>query len=226
MFGLTPQHMNQLGPKHRRVVSSPDGAYLKDIDSSDRMNKSVTSAGSGSSGGAWVLMDKDVTGKDLDEVPGTPPPPYLTSPLPHSHHQHHPHSHTQLLQHQQNFDEQDNCGGGDQSFGSPNISYNQQITAAQANLTQKPIISMEDDDLSDQEGFIDEHGPFKSLSRLLEQENTSHLAVFLNFVLSNSDPAPLLFYLITGLYKEGTVKEMRKWAYEIHSTFLVPRAVS
>lgn len=59
---------------------------------------------------------------------------------------------------------------------------------------------------------------------MLEQENSPYLAVFLNFVLSNSNPSQLLFYLITGLYKEGTVKDMRKWAYEIHSTFLVPRA--
>lgn len=35
-----------------------------------------------------------------------------------------------------------------------------------------------------------------------------------------------LFYLITDLYKEGNAKEMKKWAYEIHSTFLVPGAVS
>lgn len=72
--------------------------------------------------------------------------------------------------------------------------------------------------------FPDDHGPFKSLPQLLEQENTPHLAVFLNFVLSNSNPSQLLFYLITGLYKEGSLKDMRKWAYEIHSTFLVPRA--
>lgn len=35
-----------------------------------------------------------------------------------------------------------------------------------------------------------------------------------------------LFYLITDLYKEGNGKEMRKWAYEIHSSFLGPGAVS
>lgn len=35
-----------------------------------------------------------------------------------------------------------------------------------------------------------------------------------------------LFYLVTHLYKEGTGKEMRKWAYEIHSSFLGPGAVS
>lgn len=86
---------------------------------------------------------------------------------------------------------------------------------------------MEDDEQSDQEGYnLDEHGPFISFSKLLEPENTAFLSVFLNFVISNSDPSPLLFYLITGIYKEGTVKDMRKWAYEIHSTFLVPRAVS
>lgn len=83
---------------------------------------------------------------------------------------------------------------------------------------------MEDEDTSDQEGIVDENGPFNCLQRLLEPENVAHLAVFLNYVLSNSDPAPLLFYLITGLYKEGTIKDMRKWAYEIHSTFLVPCA--
>ena len=33
------------------------------------------------------------------------------------------------------------------------------------------------------------------------------------------------FYLITDLYKEGTAKDMKKWAYEIHSTYLVPNAV-
>jgi hypothetical protein len=35
-----------------------------------------------------------------------------------------------------------------------------------------------------------------------------------------------LFYLVTELYKEGNAKEMKKWAYEIHSSFLVPGAVS
>lgn len=76
----------------------------------------------------------------------------------------------------------------------------------------------------EQDSINEDHGPFRSLHQLLEQENLAHLSVFLNFVLSNSNPSPLLFYLITGLYKDGTIKDMRKWAYEIHSTFLVPRA--
>ena len=32
------------------------------------------------------------------------------------------------------------------------------------------------------------------------------------------------FYVITELYKDGVVKEMKKWAYEIHSCFLLPGA--
>lgn len=59
---------------------------------------------------------------------------------------------------------------------------------------------------------------------LTAPENASYLVVFLNFVLSNSKPSPILFYLITDLYKKGNVKDMRKWSYEIHSTFLVPNS--
>ena len=65
-----------------------------------------------------------------------------------------------------------------------------------------------------------DHGPFNSLPELLQ--HPAHLAVFLNYVISNSDPHPLLFYLITDAYKTGSAKEMRRWAYEIHSCFLVP----
>lgn len=46
---------------------------------------------------------------------------------------------------------------------------------------------------------------------LTAPENVSYLVVFLNYVLSNSKPAPVLFYLITDLYKKGNVKDMRKW---------------
>ncbi|KAK6619065.1 hypothetical protein RUM44_003447 [Polyplax serrata] len=85
------------------------------------------------------------------------------------------------------------------------------------------IMSMEDDDTSDQElSHLEDHGPFKSLKCLWQHH--AHLAVFMNYVLSNSDPSSLLFYLVTDLYKEGSAKEMKKWAYEIHSSFLVPGA--
>ena len=32
--------------------------------------------------------------------------------------------------------------------------------------------------------------------------------------------------MVTDTYREGTIKEMRKWSYEIYSTFLAERAVS
>lgn len=85
---------------------------------------------------------------------------------------------------------------------------------------------MEDDEIGDeQDSTSEDHGPFRQLQVLLEPEHVAYSAVFLNFVLSNSNPSPLLFYMITGLYIDGTnTKDMRKWAYEIHSTFLVPRA--
>lgn len=157
--------------------------------------------------GSWDLTEKD----GEETPPGTPPPPYL-SPL--------------TCGHNLNTPTYDEAMLTSLDASSPKASVTTPILAAQTNVTQKPIISMEDDEMSDQEGFIDELGPFRSLTKLLETENSSHLAVFLNYVLSNSDPDALLFYLITGLYMEGTVKDMKKWAYEIHSTFLVPRAVS
>jgi len=102
-------------------------------------------------------------------------------------------------------------------------------------VTSPDIITMEDDsdDGLEEEGTEvlnrdrqltlppeGDHGPFNSLPELLQ--HSAHLAVFLNYVISNSDPCPLLFYLVTDAYKTGSAKEMRKWAYEIHSCFLVP----
>ncbi|XP_025200480.1 rho guanine nucleotide exchange factor 11 [Melanaphis sacchari] len=97
------------------------------------------------------------------------------------------------------------------------------VDSSDLKLSQTPIISMEDDEISDQESsHLEEHGPFKSFTKLVE--HNAHLAVFLNYVISNSDPSALLFYLVTNLFKEGNAKEMKKWAYEIHSSFLVPCA--
>ncbi|XP_048525123.1 rho guanine nucleotide exchange factor 12 isoform X1 [Dendroctonus ponderosae] len=145
--------------------------------------------------------------------PGTPPPPY---PSPDSARRFH------ML-------------GGDSfdgSFSFPNndafaqersVSQNSHARPTNSRTAQQAIISMEDDDISDLEiDQVEDHGYFKSLSRLWE--HLPHLAVFMNYILSNSDPNSLLFYLLTDLYKEGNAKEMRKWAFEIHSCFLVPGA--
>lgn len=98
------------------------------------------------------------------------------------------------------------------------------ISAAQTNVEQRQIMSFEYDNETDDEGLAEDNGVYRSISLLTAPENIPYLVVFLNFVLSNSKPAAILFYLITDLYKKGNVKDMRKWAYEIHSTFLVPTA--
>ncbi|XP_066256144.1 rho guanine nucleotide exchange factor 12 isoform X6 [Euwallacea similis] len=145
--------------------------------------------------------------------PGTPPPPY-PSPEPN-----------RTPRMGDSFD-----GTFDSIMCSPNEPFSDQehsstphIRAANSRVAQQTIISMEDDDISDLDiEQVEDHGYFKSLARLWE--HLPHLAVFMNYVLSNADPNSLLFYLLTDLYKEGNAKEMRKWAFEIHSCFLVPGA--
>ncbi|TMW47873.1 hypothetical protein DOY81_007057 [Sarcophaga bullata] len=209
VLGQTPHNLNHMN-KHRRVVSSPDNMHTRHPERQLKTNS-----------GSWELIEKD----DEETPPGTPPPPYR-----HAHSASMSGNEDSMLEHGAA------SGGGifveshhftplAGAISPPPSSHSSRIQAAQTSVTQKEIISMEDEDASDQEGpFIDENGPFNSFQRLLEPENVAFLAVFLNYVLSNSEPAPLLFYLITALYKEGTSKDMRKWVYEIHSTFLVPRA--
>ncbi|XP_050692241.1 rho guanine nucleotide exchange factor 11-like isoform X4 [Eriocheir sinensis] len=85
----------------------------------------------------------------------------------------------------------------------------------------QPILSMEDEEFSDTE-TLEDHGPFQSLSKLWN--HNAYLAVFMNYVISNCDPSSLFFYVITHLYKEGVGKDMKRWAYEITSSFLLPGA--
>lgn len=101
--------------------------------------------------------------------------------------------------------------------GTPPPPYHQNaslgsISAAQTNIEQRPIISFDDcENVTDDETSAEDDGIFRSISMLTAPENVSYLVVFLNYVLSNSKPAPVLFYLITDLYKKGNVKDMRKW---------------
>ncbi|XP_063889548.1 rho guanine nucleotide exchange factor 11-like isoform X1 [Scylla paramamosain] len=85
----------------------------------------------------------------------------------------------------------------------------------------QPILSMEDEEFSDTE-TLEDHGPFQSLSKLWN--HNAYLAVFMNYVISNCDSSSLFFYVITHLYKEGVGKDMKRWAYEITSSFLLPGA--
>ncbi|XP_046548246.1 LOW QUALITY PROTEIN: rho guanine nucleotide exchange factor 11-like [Haliotis rubra] len=64
-------------------------------------------------------------------------------------------------------------------------------------------------------------GPFGSIDTL--EKKPAHLAIFLHYLISNSDPSSLFFYIVSDMYchAQGSAKDLRKWAYEIHSTFLV-----
>ncbi|XP_076301596.1 rho guanine nucleotide exchange factor 2 isoform X2 [Lasioglossum baleicum] len=179
--------------KHQRTKSSPEQLGTTTISPAEASRRLIASESMNDLSPPRHVRHSDI---DLDEIPhitppGTPPPPYPVS-----------------------------SPGNDTSNSTINdMTLNESIPGLPT--LQQPIMSMEDDDMSDQE-VLEDHGPFKSLTRL--REHYAHLAVFINYVLSNSDPSSLLFYLVTELYKAGNAKEMRKWAYEIHSSFLVPGA--
>ncbi|XP_071958575.1 rho guanine nucleotide exchange factor 12-like isoform X2 [Antedon mediterranea] len=82
------------------------------------------------------------------------------------------------------------------------------------------IMCMEDEDFQSDGENLDEHGPFNDLESLVKRP--AHMAVFLHYLISNSDPSSLFFYLVTDSYGTGSLKELRKWCYEIFSTFLAP----
>ncbi|XP_071842213.1 rho guanine nucleotide exchange factor 11-like isoform X4 [Apostichopus japonicus] len=88
-------------------------------------------------------------------------------------------------------------------------------------LNSRQIIAMDDEFQSDPETY-DEHGPFDSLEEL--EKKPAHLAVFLHYLISNSDPSSMFFYLVTEDYKAGSLKEMKKWSYEIFSSFIAENA--
>ncbi|RZC41765.1 rho guanine nucleotide exchange factor 11 [Asbolus verrucosus] len=200
-------------PTHHRTKSSPESlSTLSTVEASRKLIASES------------MNDLRQEGwESAGTPPGTPPPPYPSPPSSRRR----PYSSTENGE--STFDETTgDCSSPDVSpfRGSSSnrvLANSSPIHAANPQTTQQPIISMEDDEISDQElGQLEDHGHFKSLSRFWE--HPPHLAVFMNYILSNSDPNSLLFYLLTDLYKEGNAKEMRKWAFEIHSCFLVPGA--
>ncbi|KAL5020525.1 hypothetical protein ScPMuIL_003417 [Solemya velum] len=85
----------------------------------------------------------------------------------------------------------------------------------------RDIIGMDDDEFESEEEHTDEHGPFGDIKQL--ENKPAHMAIFLHYLISNSDPSALFFYLVTNVYSQaqGGTRDLRKWAYEIHSTFLV-----
>ncbi|XP_018395360.1 PREDICTED: rho guanine nucleotide exchange factor 11 isoform X2 [Cyphomyrmex costatus] len=181
--------------KHQRTKSSPEQLGITAISPSEASKRLIASESMNDLLPPRHVKHNDIDINELPRItpPGTPPPPYPAPVL------------------------------GQDIFSSTLNDVLPTDTIPGLPTFQQPIMSMEEDDVSDQEiGQVEDHGPFQSLSRLWGHH--AHLAVFINYVLSNSDPSSLLFYLVTDLYKEGNAKEMKKWAYEIHSSFLVPGA--
>ncbi|XP_050416069.1 rho guanine nucleotide exchange factor 11 isoform X2 [Patella vulgata] len=111
----------------------------------------------------------------------------------------------------------------------------------------KDIITIDDEDINSEEEILDgkplgqgpispylnklqkseagEAGPFSDITTL--EKKPAHLGIFLHYLISNSDPSPVFFYIISDMYSnaQGSTKDMRKWAYEIYSTFLAPNAM-
>ncbi|CAI5454324.1 unnamed protein product [Caenorhabditis angaria] len=91
-------------------------------------------------------------------------------------------------------------------------------------LTNLPMDIDSDEDENDVYLPETQGGPFSNLAEL--KTHPAHLAVFINYLLSNGNPSSLFFYLITDAYQSayGTAKEFRRWAFEIFSTFIIPNS--
>lgn len=91
---------------------------------------------------------------------------------------------------------------------------------------QRSIISMEDDDspASDNSTYS---GLFSNVRAVLQSK--ARMAVLLNWLLAEKRCACAnLFLLITDGYRNipnVNIASLRRWAYEIHSTFLMPNAL-
>lgn len=188
---------------HYRAKSSPDPlglhtchGYQGGSDSVNDISVTGPCSSQGKASSSICSDDTISTSTFTQEPPGTPPPPYAST--------------SQLCP----TDEVDeNYSIIPDDVVSP--------TCTVLPSPSQPILSMEDEEFSDTE-TLEDHGPFQSLSKLWN--HNAYLAVFMNYVISNCDPSSLFFYVITHLYKEGVGKDMKRWAYEITSSFLLPGA--
>ncbi|XP_032676783.1 uncharacterized protein LOC116846699 isoform X4 [Odontomachus brunneus] len=148
--------------KHQRTKSSPEQLGTTAMSPSEASRRLIASESMSDLSPPKHVGHNDIDIKELSHItpPGTPPPPYPVSTLGHD-----------IFSSTLN-----DSLGNDTIPGLPAF--------------QQPIMSMEEDDVSDQEiGQLEDHGPFQSLSRLWGHH--AHLAVFINYVLSNSDPSSL-----------------------------------
>ncbi|KAK3611366.1 hypothetical protein CHS0354_025897 [Potamilus streckersoni] len=97
-------------------------------------------------------------------------------------------------------------------------------TISGGSRTTHQIIGMDDDDFTSEDELMGDSKVFTDISVL--ENKPAHMAIFLHYILSQHDPSALLFYLMANYYNQaqGNTKDLKKWAYEIHSTFLVHQA--
>ncbi|KAL4228501.1 PDZ domain containing 1 [Mactra antiquata] len=86
------------------------------------------------------------------------------------------------------------------------------------------IIGQDDDEFASDDESTGESKVFSDLKVL--ETKPAHMAIFLHYVLNQRDPASLLFYQLSHFYSiaQGNTKDLKKWAFEIYSTFIADTA--
>ncbi|XP_019573766.2 rho guanine nucleotide exchange factor 12 isoform X3 [Rhinolophus sinicus] len=111
-------------------------------------------------------------------------------------------------------------GSGDASWPSSDSADDTQSVIGSPSTRIAPhIIGAEDDDFgTEHEQINGQCSCFQSIELL--KARPAHLAVFLHHVVSQFDPATLLCYLYSDLYKQTNSKETRRVFLEFHQFFL------
>ncbi|XP_009005237.3 rho guanine nucleotide exchange factor 12 isoform X3 [Callithrix jacchus] len=112
------------------------------------------------------------------------------------------------------------CSSGDASRpSSDNADDTQSLVGSPSTRIAPHIIGAEDDDFgTEHEQINGQCSCFQSIELL--KSRPAHLAVFLHHVVSQFDPATLLCYLYSDLYKHTNSKETRRIFLEFHQFFL------
>ncbi|XP_008258831.1 rho guanine nucleotide exchange factor 12 isoform X5 [Oryctolagus cuniculus] len=112
------------------------------------------------------------------------------------------------------------CSSGDTSRpSSDNTDDTQSLIGSPSTRITPHIIGAEDDDFgTEHEQINGQCSCFQSIELL--KSRPAHLAVFLHHVVSQFDPATLLCYLYSDLYKQTNSKETRRIFLEFHQFFL------
>uniref|UniRef100_A0A1A7WW15 Rho guanine nucleotide exchange factor (GEF) 12b n=2 Tax=Iconisemion striatum TaxID=60296 RepID=A0A1A7WW15_9TELE len=116
-------------------------------------------------------------------------------------------------------DDLDFCSSPDTEDAPDSSSNTKSIVGSPPYTLNLQIIGAEDEYFdSQQEQIDDECSCFQSIDSL--KSRPAHLAVFLYYVVSQFDPAPLLCYLYADMHKQMSSKEGRRFFLEFHSLFL------